>query len=324
MFAALASAVGFVLFLIVLEMSLYAASKIFPDGLDMEGHWRKNKEINEANAAQAQKNPFRFNDRVRLPEKPPGIRYRVVVLGDSFIWGDGLPPGRSWNRKLEKRIMAAAPWVEVLSWGKCGWSTKDELAFLKEHGKEYGVDLVVLGWVDNDPDLGDHQQKYLTWQDHMGPVKALFPRALALFSQRLNRLLYDRVLHDYGYFNWRDKLYTPENLERYQKVLGDLAAYCRQSGTALLVCMTPDECGESLFRANSLIIPLMKQSGIRVLDLLPEVCRRYGDRPLKELHASPVNGHPGELLTDLFAEEVFRFLRSDPAYAALLQGESAP
>ncbi|MBU2490881.1 MAG: hypothetical protein KKA60_15965 [Proteobacteria bacterium] len=305
----------------VLEALLFLAPRIVPEtwapSLHAEKYRLLDREINDANRAVAAQNPFGFNDRVRTPEKPPGIRFRIAVVGDSFVWGDGLPPGRSWSRKLEREITGAAPWVEVMSWAQCGWATADELAFLEEHGREFGVDLVVVGWVDNDPDVGDIPQRYLTWQNHLGPLNILFPRVLGMLSGRINNLLYKTVLPGHGYGNWRRSLFGPENLARYGEVLSGLAGVCRDGGMDLLLVLTPNNCGGSFARDYERVVPLMEKSGIPVLSLLPVICERLGGRDPGELQANPGNGHPGEPVTDLYVEEVARYLRERPEYARL-------
>ena len=308
----------------VLEALLALAPRVVPEtwapSLQAEKYRRLDREINDANWAVSKAHPFGFNDRIRTPEKPPGIRFRIAVVGDSFVWGDGLPSGRSWSRKLEKKISEAAPWVEVMSWGRCGWSTSDELSFVSAHGREFGVDLVLVGWVDNDPDLGDHPQKYLTWQDHLGPLTILFPRTVGLVSGRINGLLYKTLLRGHGYSNWRKSLFRPENLKPYGAVLSRFADFCRDENMGLLFVLTPNDCGPSFGKDYGLVVPLMERAGIPVLSLLPAVCETLGGRDSLELKASPVNGHPGEPVTDLYVEEVFRYLSRRPEYAWLWEG----
>jgi len=109
------------------------------DSFDSDGY-ELNKRVNERNQQYANTNVFGFTDKERTMRKPKGV-FRIAVLGDSFIWGDGLPYERVWSHKLEQRIEAKYDSVEVLSWGRCGWSTLDEFNFFKEHGKDYDIDL---------------------------------------------------------------------------------------------------------------------------------------------------------------------------------------
>ncbi|MBW1990491.1 MAG: SGNH/GDSL hydrolase family protein, partial [Deltaproteobacteria bacterium] len=94
---------------------------------DREHALRLDEEINAGNWAVSQKHPFGFNEPPRSVQKPPGVAWRVAVVGDSFVWGDGVPSGESWSRKLEREVARLAPHVEVMSSGRSGWSTSDQL-----------------------------------------------------------------------------------------------------------------------------------------------------------------------------------------------------
>ena len=92
-------------------------------------------------------NEYGFVDvQVEAYDKP--ARCKIAVLGDSFIWGWGTRPGsdEAWSRQLEKKI----PECRVFHWGQGGWSTSDQARFMNQSGNRHQLDLVVLGFVDND------------------------------------------------------------------------------------------------------------------------------------------------------------------------------
>ena len=98
-----------VIIIVVTLLLCYLALKIYvgpapkADGLT---DWQKfNDSLNLANKNFAEKHPYKFTDRPRNVEKDSGI-FRIAVLGDSFIWGDGLPYDSAWSHKLEQRILA--------------------------------------------------------------------------------------------------------------------------------------------------------------------------------------------------------------------------
>jgi len=109
------------------------------DGLDNpkaiwipEKYKKLDREINLRNFEFSAKNKLWFNDKDRTQQKPLGIEYRVAVLGDSSIFGDGVAYDVIWSHKLEKSITKNYPKIEVLSWGRNGWSTKQQYEFLKK------------------------------------------------------------------------------------------------------------------------------------------------------------------------------------------------
>ena len=89
------------------------------------------KEINRENWQFAKLNPFRFTDKIRKEKKEDGIT-RIAVLGDSFIWGYGLPQKQAGSHKLENMITGKYENFEVTSWGQGAWPTMDDRSFIEK------------------------------------------------------------------------------------------------------------------------------------------------------------------------------------------------
>lgn len=203
-------------------------------------HYRKlNETINEKNKAAAKKHPHGFRDEIWPLTKDPGV-FRLAVLGDSFIWGDGLPYEQIWSQKLKQRLNEAyGGRVEVLSWGRKGWSTLDEYRFLKDLGVNYQPDLLIVGYVSNDPDLGLYPQEYfnLAQVSVVRPLRWLFPNTVYFVS-----ILCESWANKFfalGYANWEEKLYHPENLREYSALLLEFSHFCRRHHITLLLVHTP-------------------------------------------------------------------------------------
>jgi len=108
--------------------------------------------------------------------KPVGVR-RVLVLGDSYVWGYGVADERVLTRALERRLNAAATWAaggagggeggegvggrrggtaverwQVLNAGVSGWGNDQALLYLRGEGVKYQPDVVVaMVFQINDP-----------------------------------------------------------------------------------------------------------------------------------------------------------------------------
>ncbi len=86
--------------------------------------------------------------------KPPGT-FRVVLLGDSFVFGHGLPQdlriGVHLERFLEERSRAGIP-IEVLHLAVSSWNILSECAYLRRQLTPLAPDLVVHLVVPNDLD----------------------------------------------------------------------------------------------------------------------------------------------------------------------------
>jgi len=88
-----------------------------------------------------------------LEPKKPGTR-RILFLGDSLLWAGETSSGNLYTAVLEHRLNSRssnrnAP-VEVINAGVPGYTTYQELEFLKIYGLDMEPDLVVLGFVLND------------------------------------------------------------------------------------------------------------------------------------------------------------------------------
>jgi lysophospholipase L1-like esterase len=97
-----------------------------------------------------------FRDREHTRAKPAG-RYRVVLLGDSFIEAMQVPFEASVTPLLEERLRRGGTDAEVINLGVSGFGTAREYLALQEYGLRYQPDLVVLFFVGND--VSDNSQR---------------------------------------------------------------------------------------------------------------------------------------------------------------------
>lgn len=269
----------------------------------------------------AKQHPFGFTDVVRSQARPPGV-YRIAVLGDSFIWGSGIPHEEIWSHRLEAILTSRYRNVEVLSWGRNGWSTLDELAFLDAHGRDFEFDWLLVGLVENDPDVGrfsrinaDARRQWIDAQ--LAWPRRWFPRVSFLAGSAWLDAVHGSQNDEYQ--RWLDDLYSDDNLAVYSAVLRDLAALTRDIGVGLTLVMTPSNKFEGrTAEAFAKLEPLVRDAGIDVVNLLPAARKRFDGYPDDLLRANPVNGHPGPLMTQFFAEQVAEVLLAQPEIAKAL------
>jgi hypothetical protein len=81
-------------------------------------------------------------------------RFRILFLGDSLIWSGETSSGELYTAVLERRLNARFSMdsnsFEIINAGIPGYTTYQELEFLKIYGIDMKPDLVVLGFVFND------------------------------------------------------------------------------------------------------------------------------------------------------------------------------
>lgn len=240
---------------------------------EMIEKWQKERDsINALNKAVSDINPYNFTDRIRLENKPENV-YRIAVLGDSWIYGDGIYYKKTWSHLLEDKIMERYPHVEVLSWGLCGWSTKQQYNFYEKYGYKYQIDLIIVGFVENDPYLGNRCQPADSWQ-------------------------------------WQKDLYAEENLEKYSELIKDFDLFVKQQNADLIFVLTPLAADSIRIAWNNAIKSILDHAGIDYLDLYPAFISEFKNFEHERLMISPINSHPGELLNLFFMNKTFVYLKS--------------
>lgn len=88
----------------------------------------------------------------------PGDARRILMLGDSFVFGWGVEAEEAVAAQLETELASRGQAVEVINAGHPGWGLRDELTWLERDGLRLEPDLVLLGILMNN-DLLDATAK---------------------------------------------------------------------------------------------------------------------------------------------------------------------
>lgn len=78
---------------------------------------------------------------------------RILLLGDSFVFGYGVKQADRFDTLLEEKLQSK---VQIFNAGMGGWGTLQETAFMRDHLTTLNPDVVVLTFCGNDP-LEDEQ-----------------------------------------------------------------------------------------------------------------------------------------------------------------------
>ena len=100
-----------------------------------------------------------FRDLERTYDRDPS-KYRIVVLGDSIVWGYGVQRDGIFTTLMEKQRRD----IEVINLGVSGYGTDQEFILFQQEGSCYRPDLVVLVLVDNDLQTNVQRSVYLAYQ----------------------------------------------------------------------------------------------------------------------------------------------------------------
>ena len=109
-----------------------------------------------------------------IPDKG---RYRIVVLGDSFMEGYQVDLEKSFPRLLEKKLKDIN--ADVVNMGVGGYGTTQELLTLKEEGLKYKPKLVIMAFFPSN-DIVNNSEKLtrLLWVGSQSNIK-IFGRPFA-------------------------------------------------------------------------------------------------------------------------------------------------
>ncbi len=84
-------------------------------------------------------------------QKPAGSR-RLMILGDSVVFGWGVPEAQIFPALLQERLNERGIAAEVIAAGVNSWNTRTEYEFLRHVGVGYEPDVLLLVIVHNDID----------------------------------------------------------------------------------------------------------------------------------------------------------------------------
>jgi len=93
-------------------------------------------------------------------EQPPSGTTRILLLGDSFAFGEEVADHETFAHRLEELL----PRVEVLNLGVHGYGHDQMLVYLREEGLRYHPDIVIVGFVQD-----DMQRNMLGFRDYAKP-----------------------------------------------------------------------------------------------------------------------------------------------------------
>ena len=262
-------------------------------------------------------------------------RKRILIIGDSFIWGDGHTNiNMIWWRQLQWELMRRGYHsVDVIAAGLNGASTQDQLAWLDKPSflEETRPDAIIFGYVTNDPQIRDEKGVDKVKQfsssgryDSIGKkLEQVFPHLGYELRTRMNGKLHfvpdDGTGYPYG--QWELKILEGRNFEEYKQVLKKLAARLNQIGVPTLFVTTPNSPHREAFEVRyKPVAKAMQEAGLKFVDLLPaflQCCENKVVSPY-EWVVNPANGHPGPRSTHFYASQVADLLEAN--YRSILGG----
>jgi hypothetical protein len=217
------------------------------------------------------------------PKEPNELR--VLALGDSLVYGQGVADDETLPAYLQAELAAAQPErpVTVINGGHRAYATHQELGLLRELGPELAPDVVVVFWYWNDilerdiertfehlsetgPAVFDVKGRMEGWTRRKWQLKQLVRRsALAMWAyDLLPQLLADGEVD-----------YQPGELDaamaRLAGYLDGFESVCRELSCELRFAIIPDPASlrapHYSLKADARARELLEQRGIPLIDL---------------------------------------------------------
>ena len=254
-------------------------------------------------------------------KEKPGDTLRLVFLGDSFTFGDGVHDSDTYaevtSALLRADLSDSALMVESLNLGVGGYNAIDSARMLRFIGLSYAPDVVVLGYVLNDAEPSllevDPASGRIVWGESAAnaPELAANPLPPDTWPYRLRtaRLLWK-------YFSDRES--SRRTVAFYQSLYEDSAVAWDENRRALHEIIELSEskripCIVLLFPIlhelnddypfagiHAKVAHEVEKAGGTLIDLFP----RLKGRKASELWVHPADQHPNEEVHAIAAEEL--------------------
>lgn len=260
----------------------------------------------------------RLGFRAQRPsdELPQGD-VNIAFLGDSFTLGEGVrfedTFAEQTARMLEDRLRDRKLSVRAWNFGMLAYNTTQEYSLLVSEVLPRRPDIVVLGYVLNDPESAYFRIDPATGQLQVGDagmfwVETARPAQSLVYTSRVAMLVW-KLLHRLRttgqlvhYYNW---LFSEDNPDwaRNRQSLLEIVRVCREHDTPLFVVCLPIlyrlERGYPFRNLHQRLKQLVAEAGedVTFVDALPVL----ENRSAESLWVHPSDQHPNEIAHRLIA-----------------------
>lgn len=330
--------------ILVLVIAVFTLDRVVLPYMEDKGQlacegWRKHDEacfwLMAARNHATFEHPVCWTDLYKVNRKCSKSK-RILVLGDSFVWGHGVSNlNYVWWRQLEKELQRRGyNDVEVIGAGMCGASTHTELEWAKQLIKEYHPDMILWGYVTNDPvELNDKtgknfvQMKPVTMRASIhglgGILYSFLPNLIYHLLDLREECLGTAVNYNEKAFNAFDfelEILKGPNFERYKQTVGKVSEFIKESGIPNLFVMLIYPDAKRMPPRLKPVESLFDKNQIPYLDFLSPMVTWYNNRfgnlpglPAFVMGVCPVDCHPGPLSTHFYAVQTANTLEKNYA-----------
>jgi hypothetical protein len=258
---------------------------------------------------------FRGDDISRA--KPDGVA-RVMLLGDSFAFGAGVPLEDTLGFQLEGLLNAGKkPDTQVVTFAIGGWGTRDEILFLEHQGMDFEPDLVVVVYVLNDAGYAGGLDLWREFREQYQNRRLKWSYlASSLYATVARRTLARQYIADLVEISASEREKWKESLSYLSR--GQRLARARGAEFAVVIfrfLFDLDE-GYPFHSLHQMVVTYCMWNGIPVLDLFGA----FEGRDYADLWVHPSDQHPNEQGHRIAAHALSGFIANE---GLLLRGPSS-
>lgn len=253
-----------------------------------------------------------------FPLKPAKNESRILMLGDSFTYGQGVAFENTFPQHTERLLndVYKNRNINVINAGKCGSNTTWQLEYLKNKGWEFDPDLVVLQFYSNDIELTtdpkEHSQNQILEVFFRRPLW----RSYVVFFLRYNfdrfitSLYVDADDHTPKDWLWSHAWHIEHNTPAWQECkqsLQNFAELCKVKGVPAMAVLYPHpgEPHDAIPVIHEAVRKTCIKAKLPCLDLL-DTARKIES---KKQMATEFDHHPSGEFHALAAESFVEWLR---------------
>jgi len=274
---------------------------------DPRGYFEPGNTISHAH------NSIGWRDAEHTLEKPNGV-FRILGLGDSYLWGQGVKREDICLNKLPGLLESSldGTTIETINAGISAYNTVDQREQFVNKAVHYNPDLVILHFVLNDVEQQSNQQgpKVEFFASHASPGRPSdqLSELSCLWSWSRHRLLSYIQSEQYIRESINSLAADHPGWLACQGALADIKKTCARKGASFCVVVFPFYFrldGDYPFQpVHTAIVEHCQSLGIDVLDLRDA----YRDFSGPELWVHPTDEHPNEIAHEIAAQEISQFL----------------
>jgi hypothetical protein len=266
---------------------------------------------------------------IRFPipkEKKKEGEFRILALGDSYTWGDGVDDKtKLWPEVLEKNLRETYKKnnINVINMGICGLTTVNEFELLIRVGQALEPDLVIIEYLINDvlpsgPNLMRVGEEWLSKSKRLNLISNKkihgFFEKYSYFYEFINFRYLALQRKMAGSLDWPD-LYRDDfpGWMACKKAMSGFGYWASQKKVKVVLAIFPifyegkwtiqDYPNENLYDKA---YRAAESSGLNAMYLLPAYIAK--DKNFREWTVSPANGHPNEEAHAIAAQAIGDFI----------------